>query len=280
MNKLLIIFITLIIGVFANQHSKLSYPKNKHLDLAEQANIPNCELYFVIKQFGCLKCQQGYREYKNDKNGLNLCESCPKNCKTCGNTPEKCQVCFEGFESVDGICTPCPLNCKICTKGKCNFCIDNFYINQKSESCERCADENCLKCDSEQKGAKCITCLPSFYSKEGICVNCPENCQICDKNGFCKKCELDFEIQDGKCKKKEEDSPLSWKKKLLYVSVFLVFFVVLAGVFILFFMTVFYPKTMEKFSEPGNGREYSDLKEISNISFTDAPKEDEDENLK
>lgn len=74
----------------------------------------------------------------------------------------------------------------------------------------------CLACDSIDLGVciscnrssifkvlydgQCIeTCPPGSEERDGICIECVNDCEYCSKNRWCDKCNTDFFLVKGLC---------------------------------------------------------------------------------
>lgn len=138
---------------------------------------------------------------------------------------EKCDE-KSGFKKIGKRCEKCLVpNCQECKKNDitiCKRCIDKFYltpenkcdtncpekhyINPLNNSCARCPSfcflcengEACIKCESDKVlfENRCVFNCPKnlrkIYDPEKknyTCTQCPINCNECDTNGKCLKCE-------------------------------------------------------------------------------------------
>ena len=86
-------------------------------------------------------------------------------------------------------CDRCPLHSKRCIGSeKIINCKEGYFLNQKTRKCVQCP-ENCTVCDIK----KCHKCKPSFRISINKCIKCTDtNCQICLSKSVCFKCNLGY----------------------------------------------------------------------------------------
>ena len=199
--------------------------------------IDNCEISYNGL---CLKCKENFILIGPDED-FKLCKSIYssdlKNCKIINEKKGTCDLCEESYFLGKGDlkCTNVE-NCYESTYGKCDKCIDNFYLERKKDvcllkenqfknckesingiTCEIC-DNNyflsedlfCIKSNfcSETKDFNCLKCNNNYYlAKNGNCST-SENCKNSEGNtGLCKECldEYYLDLKDEKCKSNKFD---------------------------------------------------------------------------
>lgn len=153
----------------------------------------------------CYKCPseyelcEGYLEFCKDNYYLdpysnkNCVKSSIANCQFSAKNNEKemCQMCDDGYGL---LIKDEKTECKKCTISNCRTC--NFDEEGK-ELCSKCEDgyseallsnppfSSCSKC---KNGCNyCLDSESSYRDEDGICFDCPENCEKCEltfKEGF------------------------------------------------------------------------------------------------
>ena len=152
----------------------------------KKSSITNCQ-YSVINNNKeiCLMCDDGYGLPLNGEK--TQCTKCRiDNCRTCSfyNGQELCEKCKDGY-SESSLSNPPYSSCSKCKEG-CNYCLDS-NSNYKDE--------------------------------DGICFNCPENCEKCElsfKTDFYIKC---FEAPSDK----STDNSSEFLKTFIAIFILLLF---------------------------------------------------------
>lgn len=69
-------------------------------------------------------------------------------------------------------------------------------------SIPNCGADNCKigQCDPADR-TRCIQdqCLPGYISDSGLCIRCPNNCDICTLTGVCSSCIAPTVLSGGVC---------------------------------------------------------------------------------
>lgn len=126
---------------------------------SHQQSIAQCKLYQNSTQ--CLLCNSPY-VLSSDKTN---CNSCTAACTSCVNLV--CKSCDAGYyltsSSTCAFCDPqgngLYTNCNACnTAGKCSSCIDGFFLNSSTLSCNSCPNY----CNSCTNSTYCNTCTGSY----------------------------------------------------------------------------------------------------------------------
>lgn len=135
------------------------------------------------------------------------CKACT-GCVKCALDDEnaKCTECKENeYLTDDGSCSYCNSDdagtkCKSCgDAGECSECNAEYYL--KDGVCEDCP-ANCDECsEDETDGLICGTCSVNYgLNEETICLECPSKCSVCNVNGACTDCEEGYVVVSGECK--------------------------------------------------------------------------------
>ncbi|CAD8179449.1 unnamed protein product [Paramecium pentaurelia] len=175
--------------------------------MIEIKNVISNSYYFLLMKCG-LQEKQSLEEQKILESHVNsvvdkyftLFYQCPFNCKTCT---------FETTEKQSNVqCKQCINGMKL-EKGKC------FYENQPIK----------IKEIKQIQGSEQNTeCDIQTYLKDEYCELCDiQNCEICENQDSCKKCNDKFEIKDGKCEcqvKTDEqcDNRINQQKNCIYYN--------------------------------------------------------------
>lgn len=117
----------------------------------------------------------------------------------------------------EGFCYPCEIeSCSRCdAEQKCLECGPNYILRRgvceinitglngvKKLNSHPISLADCpSQCESCNETDICSRCKDGYYQKAGFCLNCPQNCLICEE-GLCKKCIDGFFLSDkSKCRK-------------------------------------------------------------------------------
>ena len=169
-------------------------------------DFKNCKK--INKAIGlCEECNDNY--YLNEED---------KRCTTTKNCAEsslgECTKCISGFyldkenkeckQQIDNF-----INCQISNDGKiCDLCNDDYFFDEDG----KCVNSNfCSK--SDNKG-KCEKCIDNYYlsATDKICTT-EKNCEKgLGDIGVCLSCAKDYviDLSDGKCKSNQEDNDLKY----------------------------------------------------------------------
>jgi hypothetical protein len=146
----------------------------------------------------CLKCLS---------NDIDTCLEChPEIFEKNGKCVEECG---EGFYSNNGKCLRCTANCKSCPESpsKCEECNDSFFLKNRNSCVQDCGDgwiktssKKCLQCSGNCKKCTednlnyCTECYHWQYLHNGRCVgSCPERF-------WERKANLDNRLTTNECK--------------------------------------------------------------------------------
>lgn len=84
-------------------------------------------------------------------------------------------------------------------ESKCLACERGFYLDEERFECKSCdgMQEGCLECAQ----GFCFKCEEEFNLVDGHCIRDDFHIPYCiEREGLsCKKCEKNFIIRDGKC---------------------------------------------------------------------------------
>lgn len=146
-----------------------------------------------------------------------------KDFKICKDCTTKCNVC----ENI-GLCKECAKDYYLVAPNTCVAkCPDQYRLRDKN--CEKCNDNNCLKCDPDVNTCKdckaphillngqCVNSCPDGYiaNRDFICEKCNDiNCLSCNPKDICIKCNNPYLTNNkGKCVLKCPDnySPIEGK---------------------------------------------------------------------
>lgn len=163
----------------------------------------NCKHCCKSDQSKCKECFEG--DYLYNKKCIDkcpektyidgrTCKDCLSSCKSCVNGLT-CVECINGLNLKDGVCvfdcgsgyTAVNGRCVPCTQSNCKVC------NTSIDECNLCEGEYALM------NTFCLQfCLPGTYKLEGKCVNCINNCMVCDNGFTCKECNKDYILSPSK----------------------------------------------------------------------------------
>lgn len=114
-----------------------------------------------------------------------VCISLPPNCLS-ANGNGVCTSCVNGFTLSNGLCVRFIINCQTVNPSTnlCQTCISGYYINSNG-FCSQ-LPENCL---TASPTGSCLTCLPQFTLRNGLCIRSDPNCQRFDPiTNICMNC--------------------------------------------------------------------------------------------
>lgn len=117
-------------------------------------------------------CELGYYYYQGN------CLQCSNLCVSCIDSSEYCTDCVNGY-AYKGLCLDsCPASVTIQSDQSCTDCLPN---------CQTCSISisNCLTCNPSYVlfNNTCIaTCPDQYYNESNTCIQCPQNCSICDES--------------------------------------------------------------------------------------------------
>ena len=173
-------------------------------------DFKNCE-EINIRRGICKKCKEGFYLNSGDNRCIetaNCTESSFGKCKSCHNNyylDKRDNVCKkkEGAFS----------HCKQTLDGKkCDICEDDYYFDEEGN----CVSANF--CSKGGKSGKCEKCIDGYYltnsAYETACTK-EQNCYSADKDsGLCFECDKNYylDFKDGNCKSNTEDNEFKYCK--------------------------------------------------------------------
>ncbi|ESU41734.1 Variant-specific surface protein, partial [Giardia duodenalis] len=108
------------------------------------------------------------------------CEVSVMGCEECSERYQ-CTKCLEGFYLVGNICVACDSTCDTCegTNSNCTGCPSGKAL--KGNACVSAGEviPNCEETMSGTGELACATCSPGYYSSEGTCEACFNQCKDC-----------------------------------------------------------------------------------------------------
>ena len=126
-------------------------------------------------------------------------------CRKTNNADTACILCEDGYNLFNGKCLD-TLNCKErpfgnCVKCKQNYCLSNLY------GCVNLDIPNCERCDSTDLG-KCTGCEAGYYlnEKSNICEKCKNGCATCSDENNCGSCDIGYFTKKMESKNGEFDA--------------------------------------------------------------------------
>ena len=186
------------------------------------------------KEFKCLECIDDY--YLDQNDGRCYYYGCNSHCKKChvtlvnDNKEKVCDECYNGYYLEPNSyhnCKKCKNNVEI-ANGYCQICSDNekdyefgtcwcnnYYTLKGHSNCVKCPD-NCPYCQYNEKDniVECLSCDPGYIlnnekkcsycgqESEDKCLECVENCQLCNIKKTCLECKPGYILlNDGTCGK-------------------------------------------------------------------------------
>ncbi|KAL4480718.1 hypothetical protein ABPG72_014493, partial [Tetrahymena utriculariae] len=123
---------------------------------------------------------------------VNLDTVCPENCLQCSLlNPNICYVCDQEKKL-------------LLWQQKCvQVCPSTFIPDKLNSNCicrpnsiEQAGICECLQNYFQQSDGSC--CLVNFFGQDGICQNCPSNCDNCDSQTTCIKCSPQYFLAEDK----------------------------------------------------------------------------------
>ncbi|KAL4501732.1 hypothetical protein ABPG72_018783 [Tetrahymena utriculariae] len=159
--------------------------------------IPNCQI-INLTLGSCMQCLDGY--YQNESQ---QCLACDPSCTTCIEG-DICSTCAPGYSFLNQsfTCTKCDQypnanHCASCIQSdqiiQCTKCLDGFYQNTLSNTCQPCPD-NCQRCAVQADQIKCLVCNSDpniLQDVSGNCLSCRDqlpNCASCIIENNVLKC--------------------------------------------------------------------------------------------
>lgn len=144
------------------------------------------------------QCQPSYTLIQISKNQAN--------CANFNSATQNCDKCNDGFTLINGGCLKSILNCDIYSiDGKCLKCQTGFSYN--GQICNKIQtviiDQNCKTSDS----FKCIECKDGYLlTSQSICIKISPLCARYNTDGVCIECDVNFNLDAGKCYPKDMPS--------------------------------------------------------------------------
>ena len=142
--------------------------------------------------------------------------SCPEDrlCRSCGEKPGVCGLCFDSYLSDSSRCQPLHpasviANCETYAflapfTAFCSLCVPGFYVAASGSACLGCEDPNCAHC--EAFGTFCVACHAGFRPQGGTCVNGRPSdplCEVSNSKGVCLRCKIGWAIEGEICQDSE-----------------------------------------------------------------------------
>jgi len=121
--------------------------------------------------------------------GVAECADCDEQCETCIEYSDYCLVC-------SGERTPpptCPIPPDVAQSAKIeDIPVGSAKVFACADACLTCSNTatNCDICDvnRDQDQAPSCPCLYGFYEENGVCVECPYQCDDCSSAEICTVC--------------------------------------------------------------------------------------------
>ena len=166
------------------------------------ANIENCE---ISEKGNCKKCIPNYALVYKGKSYMECISMDTEELLNCEEYDiyGHCLKCKEKYymNVGDKKCSNAP-NCLYSTKGICDICDYDFYLDKKQEKCfSNNSTNNFWKCIFSDDGIKCNKCLSPYYlSENNFCVK-SKFCKIGDEKmslGKCSKCNESYFLTEDK----------------------------------------------------------------------------------
>lgn len=156
------------------------------------------------------------------------CVLCPEGCKTCDIESDQsiCRSCLGNYYLDGEKCIQFNSPYSTCfDEDDCYICETGYYINKiytypipYRAECESCSERvpHCLECSTDCVdddldsyhpcgNFKCTECEYGYYlsSDSQSCLECPENCSICNNSTWCESCKTGFLLnsETGTCEK-------------------------------------------------------------------------------
>ena len=161
----------------------------------QENNFIHC--FETIDGKNCFKCEDNYFFDEDGKCvSTNFCSK--------SNNNFQCKECISGYFLTEEKSCSKENNCKTAyrDKGICNWCSDNYYLNQEYKCLPYLDSEKDLKY-CKIYGNECLKCDNNYtFSEDGKCVK-TENCAESEE-GICSICSKGYYLgNDKKCTNKE-----------------------------------------------------------------------------
>ncbi|KAL4480242.1 hypothetical protein ABPG74_020758 [Tetrahymena malaccensis] len=182
-------------------------------DVCQQCPL-NCDV--CTSQSVCSQCSQNYY--------LTVQGSCTSSCPqtfVVDSTQKQCVCdanrtlqnnlcpCNSSYVDISGVCKPCSSNCDQCnSQTSCTVCQQNYYLTADMTCVATCPQTFVVNVNQTQ----CICdvnrtltnnmcpCNSGFLDINGICQQCPQNCNTCSSQTICTACQTGYYLTlDGSC---------------------------------------------------------------------------------
>ncbi|KAL4506331.1 hypothetical protein ABPG73_017065 [Tetrahymena malaccensis] len=151
----------------------------------------------------CLSCLETY--YENPLNGKCTKMNCDETCFTCSIDYDRtaCIKCREGYVKIGNICEKCESPCQTCIESQthCTSCIENYTL--KINKCNFNCHSSCNTCTNQSfEDNQCTSCFQGYFldgDQVGRCVQCNQNCAVCNNQQKCLVCIEGYIFIQGEC---------------------------------------------------------------------------------
>ena len=118
---------------------------------------------------------------------------CPFGCVDilCDKDTGHCTLgCRDGFYPHGEDCIECPEHCSRCSDNTgCTACVAGYF----GQGCESICPESCLNGQCSKELGYCTEgCIDGYYWEETSCVECPDNCAVCEDANTCTNCKTGY----------------------------------------------------------------------------------------
>ncbi|KAL4460055.1 hypothetical protein ABPG73_001733 [Tetrahymena malaccensis] len=118
-------------------------------------------------------------------------------------------ICNNGFVDLNGECKPCSSNCDVCSSQTvCLTCSSGYLLNIDSACVSECsqsfvpdsAHSKCVCRSNSSLQNKYCHCDAKYLDIDGVCQQCPQNCDQCSSQTVCSTCSSRYFLQiDNTC---------------------------------------------------------------------------------
>ncbi|EAR96334.2 latrophilin/CL-like GPS domain protein (macronuclear) [Tetrahymena thermophila SB210] len=195
-------------------------------------NCTTCSGFNSLGNFICNSCTTSYYLDSNFQ-----CQQCSAGCVLC-KSQTVCIKCLQGYYNYQGFClTQCPVGyyasdstqscvqcvkpCSLCTSSTmCQACQIGYYLQSNYNSSKVLVSSSCMMCNnvcndcSAGTASDCMSCKSplslqgnqcqqqcniGYYSNQGICLLCSQNCLQCTSASYCTVCAQGYISIQGVC---------------------------------------------------------------------------------
>uniref|UniRef100_A0A8C5MTT0 Proprotein convertase subtilisin/kexin type 5 n=1 Tax=Leptobrachium leishanense TaxID=445787 RepID=A0A8C5MTT0_9ANUR len=163
-------------------------------------NCSSCPDSYILEGSVCIMgtiCKDGEYLDASEK-----CKSCDAPCVKCtGPGKDHCIGCSFTRILDEGHCVlVCPVG-KYELNRQCHRCHHTCLdcVGSEPDTCTSCGDDENARKRYLYDGECRYACPKGYHATDNICVQCPENCELCSSDSTCIKCLYGFYLDDEIC---------------------------------------------------------------------------------